>query len=149
VVRAAATVAGSEGEFVRLLRDAGVAARPRYDYVGGHRVVGYAVAEEPSDGGTVVFFGGGQLARDLSLRALRDRWRADEAEIHGAATEWAGGAPATGVHESALGGRHITYRWAEASCSGWPRRSMMPAWRARNLRRLAAWPMRHRTPWTT
>ena len=63
VVRAAATVAGSEAEFVRLLRDAGLAARPRYDRVGGHRVVGYAVAEEPSDGGVAVFFGGGKLAQ--------------------------------------------------------------------------------------
>ena len=63
MVRAAATVAGSEAEFVRLLRDAGLAARPRYDRVGGHRVVGYAVAEEPSDGGVAVFFGGGKLAQ--------------------------------------------------------------------------------------
>ena len=62
VVRAAATVANSEAEFVRLLRDAGLAARPRYDRVGGHHVVGYAVAEEPSDGGVAVFFGGGKLA---------------------------------------------------------------------------------------
>ncbi len=114
VVRAAATVAGNEAEFVRLLRDAGVAARPRYDFDGGHRVVGYAVAEEPSDGGMAVFFGGGKLARDLSLPALRDHWRADEAESHEAAAEWAGGAPATGVHEAVRGGRHITYGWAEA-----------------------------------
>ena len=80
VVRAAATVAASEAEFVRFLRDAGLAARPRYDRVGGHRVVGYAVAEEPSDGGVAVFFGGGKLARDLSLPALRERWRDGEAE---------------------------------------------------------------------
>ena len=115
VVRAAATVAGSEAEFVRLLRDAGLAARPRYDRVGGHRVVGYAVAEEPSDGGVAVFFGGGKLARDLSLPALRDRWRAGEAESQDAAAEWAGAAPATGVHEAPRASRHLTYRWAEAS----------------------------------
>ena len=115
VVRAAATVAGSEAEFVRFLRDAGLAARPRYDRVGGHRVVGYAVAEEPSDGGVAVFFGGGKLARDLSLPALRDRWRAGEAESQEAAAEWAGGAPATGVHEAPRASRHLTYRWAEAS----------------------------------
>ena len=92
VVRAAATVAGSEAEFVRLLRDAGLAARPRLDRVGRHRVVGYAVAEEPSDGGVAVFFGGGKLARDLSLPALRDRWRDSEAENQEAGAEWAGGA---------------------------------------------------------
>ena len=117
VVRAAATVAGSEAEFVRFLRDAGLAARPRYDRVGGHRVVGYAVAEEPSDGGVAVFFGGGKLARDLSLPALRDRWRDGEAESQEAAVEWAGGAPATGVHEAPRASRHLTYRWAEASAA--------------------------------
>jgi hypothetical protein len=115
VVRAAATVAASEAEFVRLLREAGLAARPRFDRVGGHRVVGYAVAEEPSDGGVAVFFGGGKLARDLSLPALRDRWPAGEAERQEAGAEWAGAAPATGVHEAPRGGRHLTYRWAEAS----------------------------------
>ena len=115
VVRAAATVAASEAEFVRLLRDAGLAARPRYDRVGGHRVVGYAVAEKPSDGGVAVFFGGGKLARDLSLPALRDRWRDGEAESQDAVAEWAGEAPATGVHEAPPASRYLTYRWAEAS----------------------------------
>jgi hypothetical protein len=114
VVRAAATVAGSEAEFVRLLRDAGLAAKPRYDRVGGHHVVGYAVAEEPSDGGVAVFFGGGKLARDLSLSALRDRWSDCEAEREEAAVEWAGETPATGVHDVPRASRHITYRWAEA-----------------------------------
>ena len=114
VVRAAATVATSEVEFVRLLRDAGLAARPRFDRVGGRRVVGYAVAEEPSDGGVAVFFGGGKLAKDLSFPALRDRWPDGEAERQEAAVEWAGGAPATGVHEAPRAGRHLTYRWAEA-----------------------------------
>jgi hypothetical protein len=115
VVRAAATVAAGEAEFVRLLRDAGLAARPRFDRVGGHRVVGYAVAEEPADGGVAIFFGGGKLARDLSLPALRDRWPAGEAESHEAAAEWADGAPATGVHEGPRAGGHVTYRWPEAS----------------------------------
>jgi hypothetical protein len=113
VVRAAATVAGSEAEFVRLLRDAVLAARPRYDRVGGHRVVGYAVAEEPSDGGVAVFFGGGKLARDLSLPALRDRWGDGQGESQEAAAEWAGAAPATGVH-APRANRHLTYRWPEA-----------------------------------
>lgn len=71
VVRRAATVATSEAKFVRLLRDPGLAARPRYDRSGAHRVTGYAVAEAPSDGGVAVFFGGGKLGRDLSLPALR------------------------------------------------------------------------------
>ena len=110
LVRAAAAVAGSEAEFVRLLRDAGMAARPRFDRVGGHRVVGYAVAEEPSDGGAAVFFGGGKLARDLSLPVLRVRWRDREV-----AAEWGRGAPATGAHQAPRAGSHLTYHWAEAS----------------------------------
>jgi hypothetical protein len=123
VVRAAATVAASEAEFVRLLRDAGLAARPRYDRAGGPRVVGYAVAEEPSDGGVAVFLGGGKLARDLSLPELRDRWRAGEAESQEAAAEWADRAPAAGVHEAPGGGRRLTYRWAEAS-ERWGKRAL-------------------------
>ena len=99
---------------MRFLRDAGLAARPRYDRVGGHRVVGYAVAEKPSDGGVAVFFGGGKLARDLSLPALSERWRDGEAESQEATAEWAGEAPATGVHEAPRASRHLTYRWAEA-----------------------------------
>ena len=114
VVRAAATVAASEAEFVRFLRDAGLAARPRYDRVGGHRVVGYAVAEEPSDGGVAVFFGGGKLARDLSLPALRDRWRDGEAESQTRSP--------SGLVEPRLGrargpsGRGLTYRGHQARC---------------------------------
>ena len=138
VVRAAATVAGSEAEFVRFLRDAGLAARPRYDRVGGHRVVGYAVAEEPSDGGVAVFFGGGKLARDLSLPALRDRWRDGEAERQEAAAEWAGGAPATGVHEAPRASRHLTYRWAEAS-ERWGKTAPREEHRASAQRSPAGW----------
>lgn len=114
VVRAAATVATSEAELVRLLRGAGLAARPHYDCAGGRRVVGYAVAEEPSDGGVTVFFGGGKLARDLSLPALRARWLDDEDERQEAAVEW-GGEAAKAEHETSRAGRHPTYRWAEAS----------------------------------
>ncbi len=115
VVRGAATVASSEAEFVRLLRDAGLAARPRYDRTGAHRVVGYAVAEAPSDGGVAVFFGGGKLARDLSLPALRARWQDGEDERQEAAAEWGGGAPTKGAHDAARADRHPTYRWVEAS----------------------------------
>jgi hypothetical protein len=129
VVRAAATVAGSEAEFVRLLRDAGLAARPRFDSVDGHRVVGYAVAEQPSDAGVAVFFGGGKLARDLSLPALRERWRDSEAERQQGAAEWAGGAGATALHEAPGASRPLTYRWADASAR-WGRPALSEGHRA-------------------
>ncbi len=141
VVRAAATVAGSEAEFVRFLWDAGLTARPRYDRFGGHRVVGYAVAEEPSDGGVAVFFGGGKLARDLSLPALRDRWRDSEAQSQEAAAEWARGAPATGAHEAPRAGSHLTHRWAEASerwCPSVPREAHRASARCSPARRRKA-----------
>jgi hypothetical protein len=143
VVRASATVAASEAEFVRLLRDAGVAARPSFDRVGGHGVgghgvAGYAVAEEPSDGGVAVFFGGGKLARDLSLPALRDRWTAGEAESREAAAEWGGGAPATGVHEAPRAARHLSYRWAEASVR-WGQTALRQEHRAPARRCPARW----------
>ena len=115
VVRGAATVATSEAEFVRLLRDAGLAVRPRYDRSGAYRVVGYAVAEAPSDGRVAVFFGGGKLARDLSLPALRARWEDGEAGRQDAAAEWGGGMATKGTHDASHAGRHPTYRWAEAS----------------------------------
>ena len=114
VVRGAATVATSESDFVRLLRDAGLAARPRHDRAGAHRVTGYAVAEAPTDGGVAVFFGGGKLARDLSLPALRARWQDGEAERQEAAAEWGEEAPARGAHEAPRAGRRPTYGWAEA-----------------------------------
>jgi hypothetical protein len=138
VVRAAATVAGSEAEFVRFLRDAGLAARPRYDRVGGHRVVGYAVAEKPPDAGVAVFFGGGKLARDLALPALRDRWRDGEAESQEAGAEWAGEAPATGVHEPPRASRYPTYRWAEASAR-WGKTSLGDEHQASAERSPAGW----------
>ena len=138
VVRAAATVAGTEAEFVRFLRDAGLAARPRYDRAGGHRVVGYAVAEKPSEGGVAVFFGGGKLARDLSLPALRDHWRAGEAESREAAGEWAGGAPASGVHGAPRASRHLTYRWADAR-ERWGQSALREEHRVSTRRSPARW----------
>lgn len=122
VVRGAATVAMSEAEFVRLLRDAGLAARPRYDRSWAHRVTGYAVAEAPADGGVAVFFGGGKLARDLSLPSLRSRWQDGEDERQEAAAEWGGEAATEGTHEAARADRHPTYRWAEASAR-WGKRA--------------------------
>ncbi len=78
-------------------------------------MVGYAVAEKPSDGGVAVFFGGGKLARDLSLPALRERWHDGEAESQDAIAEWAGEAPTKSMHEAPRASRHLTYRWGEAS----------------------------------
>ncbi|MGP4030191.1 relaxase/mobilization nuclease domain-containing protein [Actinomadura sp. 3N407] len=76
-IRAAATAATGEAEFVQAALDAGVWVRPRYGK-GGDRsqVVGYSAALPGSGTGAAgpIWYGGGKLAADLSLPRLRARW---------------------------------------------------------------------------
>lgn len=80
-VRSAAAGARDETEFVGRLRRDGVLVRPRWatgERRGG-RAVGYSVALRPPVRAgqateKVIWYGGGRLARDLSLPALRQRW---------------------------------------------------------------------------
>lgn len=76
LVRAAASAARSETEFLEQLHAAGVIVRPRLDRADRSRVVGYSVAlpSRQTGGGPLLWFGGGTLARDLRLPALRARW---------------------------------------------------------------------------
>jgi hypothetical protein len=82
-VRACAAAARSEAHFVALARNSGLLIRPRYsDHPGTRTVTGYAVAAK--DGRQAysrktgktgpIWFGGGKLASDLTLPALRRRW---------------------------------------------------------------------------
>ncbi|WP_125264867.1 relaxase/mobilization nuclease domain-containing protein [Streptomyces alboflavus] len=73
-VRAAAATAASEADFVGNLRSSGVIARPRYGSGGRREVVGYSVALHTEDGTSPVWYGGGKLARDLTLSRLREQW---------------------------------------------------------------------------
>ena len=76
--RTAAVQAQDPEEFFRRLADLGVLVRPRQAPPG--HLVGYAVAA-PGDvnaEGQPVWFGGRRLAPDLSLPALRARWRSAE-----------------------------------------------------------------------
>jgi hypothetical protein len=76
--RTAAVQAQDPEEFFRRLADLGVLVRPRQAPPG--HLVGYAVAA-PGDvnaEGQPVWFGGRKLAPDLSLPALRARWRSAE-----------------------------------------------------------------------
>lgn len=74
-VRGCAVAARSEVEFVSRLREAGLSPRARWA-PGGRAVVGYSVAlsghHNPS--GELIRYGGGRLAPDLTLPALRTRW---------------------------------------------------------------------------
>jgi len=76
-VRAAATAASTEAQWLARLGELGVAVEPRWAR-GGDRVVGYrvALADPPREqaGSKAVWFGGGTLAHDLTLPALRAGW---------------------------------------------------------------------------
>lgn len=69
VVRAAAIDAGDEREFVGLVREHGVTVKPRMAKGSATDVVGYSYSVPGS-----ASYGGGRLARDLSLPRLRERW---------------------------------------------------------------------------
>jgi len=79
-VRAAATAASTEAQWLARLGELGVAVEARWAR-GGDRVVGYrvALADTPTEqgGSNAVWFGGGTLAHDLTLPALRAGWTRD------------------------------------------------------------------------
>lgn len=75
LVRGGATQARNEAEFVDRLRHAGLAVFPNWEAGGRVQLKGYAVALPSKEtGGRLVKYGGGRLAKDLTLPALRDRW---------------------------------------------------------------------------
>lgn len=87
-VRAAATASVDEGEFVRRLRRGGVLIRPRFAAGRDDVVAGYSVALRPPQGATPIWYGGGRLARDLTLPRLREGWPDAPATAQAAADEW-------------------------------------------------------------
>lgn len=97
-IRGASVGAISEAEFVRSLRSSGVLVRPWYEKGGktqdpaGDRVSGYSVALRPVDAGVKpTWIGGGRLARDLALPALRGRWEPSAEASAAAGQEWSAG----------------------------------------------------------
>ena len=68
-VCAAAAGAGSEREFFARLEQAGVLVRKRLSTVHPGEVTGYAVglADHTTEDGSVIWYGGGKLAADLTL----------------------------------------------------------------------------------
>lgn len=87
-VRAAAAVSVDEGEFVRRLHQAGVVVRPRFAADRDDVVAGYSVALRPQAGESIVWYGGGRLARDLTLPRLRDGWPDTPTSAQAAVDEW-------------------------------------------------------------
>lgn len=88
-VRAAASAADDEGEFVRRLRRQGVLIRPRFAAGRNDVVLGYSVALRPQGNERAVWHGGGRLARDLTLPALRKGWPDSPQTAQAAVDEWA------------------------------------------------------------
>ncbi len=85
-VRAAGAGSRSEAEYVRRLRGNGLLVRPYFAKGGTEHVAGYSVALRPVEGERPIWYGGGTLAKDLSLPALRAGWPGDSAAE--AVPEW-------------------------------------------------------------
>lgn len=88
VARGCAAAAVDEAEFVRRVRRAGVRLRPRFA-AGRHDViVGYSAALRAPAGQAPVWYGGGHLARDLTLPRLRTQWPDTPQDAAAAVSEW-------------------------------------------------------------
>ena len=87
-VRAAATSATSERDFVLRLRELGVRARPRFARGRTDVVVGYSVALHKPKGQKAQWYAGGKIARDLTLNRLRTRWPDTPASAQHAVDIW-------------------------------------------------------------
>ncbi len=73
-VRAAASAATDESDFLHHLTEQEAAVRPRFATGDRTRVVGMSVALPTGDGQTLIWHGGGRLAKDLTLPAIRKQW---------------------------------------------------------------------------
>jgi len=73
-VRAAASAATDESDFLHHLTGQEVAVRPRFATGDRSRVVGMSVALPTGDGQSLIWHGGGRLAKDLTLPAIRKQW---------------------------------------------------------------------------
>ena len=87
-VRAAGIASLDEGEFVRRLRRGGVLIRPRFAAGRDDVVAGYSVALRPTADEHVIWYGGGRLARDLTLPRLREGWPDSVESAQSAVDEW-------------------------------------------------------------
>jgi hypothetical protein len=103
MVREASVVSNGETEFVRTLRGTGVLVRPRFETEGQDAVVGYSVAMKTEDGATPIWFGGGKLAKDLTLPSLRQFWEQSAGDRIAAVIEWGSTKAVTPGREPIIG----------------------------------------------
>ena len=88
LVREASVASKDEAEFVRRLRGSGALVRPRFETGGQDAVVGYSVALRTEGGAAPIWFGGGKLAKDLTLPHLRQFWEVSDDDRKAAVVEW-------------------------------------------------------------
>jgi hypothetical protein len=103
MAREASVASRDEAEFVRRLRGSGVLLRPRFKTGGIEAVVGYSVALRVVDGDMPIWFGGGKLAKDLTLPNLRQFWELSAGARKSAVIEWSAAKAVAPGRESILG----------------------------------------------
>jgi hypothetical protein len=134
LVREAAVASKDEAEFVRRLRGSGALVRPRFESGGQEAVVGYSVALGTTGGAAPIWFGGGKLAKDLTLPHLRQFWAVSGDDRKAAVVEWSA-SKAVALGREALRGHPDDWRRAVAAVERSVERlravpvSDLPAWR--------------------
>ena len=101
-LRAAATAADSEADFVRRARRLGVRLHPRFARGRTDVVVGYSAALRTEDGQQTRWWGGGRIARDLTLTQLRTRWQDTPSSALEAVEAWKGHYPKRAPYDGPL-----------------------------------------------
>jgi hypothetical protein len=88
--------------------------RPRFKTGGQEAVVGYSVALRSRTGDTPIWFGGGKLAKDLTLPHLRQFWEVSNSDPRAAVAEWSA-AKSVAPGREALRGHPDDWRRAVAA----------------------------------
>ena len=101
-LRAAATAATSEADFVRLARRLGVRLHPRFARGRTDIVIGYSTALRTENGQHTRWWGGGRIARDLTLTQLRTRWQDTPTSALEAVEAWKGHYPKKAPYDGPL-----------------------------------------------
>lgn len=101
-LRAAATAAASEADFVRRARRLGVRLHPRFASGRTDIVVGYSAALRTEAGQQTRWWGGGRIARDLTLTQLRTRWEDTPSSALEAVEAWKGHYPKRAPYDGPL-----------------------------------------------
>ena len=133
LVREASVASKDEAEFVRRLRGSGALVRPRFESGGQEAVVGYSVALRTKDDSAPIWFGGGKLAKDLTLPHLRQFWGVSYDDAKAGVVEWSATRSVTPGRE-ALRGHPDDWRRAVAAVE-------------RSLERLSAVPLSDLAAW--